>query len=311
MLIFEGGLVMKTRKLFTVLIVLTLISFSLLATPGFAINITPSGDTNILVNNILGPGITIVSASYDGSELASGTFTGGIGSGLGMESGIILTSGYAASAVGPNQNGSKAETIGNMWEAYVSPPPYGIPPYDTSTSLGLPGYAPLNALTGGGYPTFDASVLTFTFTSNTGNLFFNFVFASEEYLNFVNTQYNDVFGFFLDGVNIAVVPGTSTPITVNTINPGTNSAYYKNNINPSPFDLEYDGFTTVLVAQALGLSPGEHTLILAVADTSDDILDAAVFIQGLSDQPIPIPPTILLLGSGLLGLVGLRRFRKG
>jgi hypothetical protein len=29
-----------------------------------------------------------------------------------------------------------------------------------------------------------------------------------------------------------------------------------------------------------------------------------------TENPVPVPPTVLLLGSGLLGLLGLRRIRK-
>ena len=63
-----------------------------------------------------------------------------------------------------------------------------------------------------GMDTHDAAVLSFDFNIATNRpLHFNFVFGSDEYPDFGN-QYNDVFGFFLDGTNVAVIPGTTTPV---------------------------------------------------------------------------------------------------
>ena len=85
-----------------------------------------------------------------------------------------------------------------------------------SSDVGGAGDADLTALAG--YPTYDAVDLTFSFTTPDSNVFFNYVFASTEYFTYVNTQYNDAFGFFLDGVNLALVPGTNTPVAVNNVN---------------------------------------------------------------------------------------------
>ncbi len=257
--------------------------------------IVPTADATQLVNAILGPGVTLVpgSATFVGGSgapnLSAGTFTnGGLApTGIGIPSGMMLTTGRAADAIAPNDNGSQAETIGS-----------GGTFYDKSTDLGLAGEAELTGLAG--YQTRDASVLTFSFTTSfKGDLTFRFVFGSEEYLNWVNTAYNDVFGFYLDGENLAVIPGgeTPVPISVNTINPLENSGYYRNNINPATIQVEYDGLTTVLTAQKLELPAGTHVMKLAIADGSDHILDAAVFIEGGSFQiaevavPVDVKPT--------------------
>jgi hypothetical protein len=245
-----------------------------------------------MVNEILGPGVTLVpgSATYTGANSASGTFVDGVSSGINIESGIILTSGTAVDAVGPNQNGAVPEILGG-----------GGSSDDTTTILGLGGDPDLTILAG--FDTYDASVLEFRFTTaSKGDLAFNFVFASEEYIDYVNSPFNDVFGFFVDGVNIGLVPGTTDPITVNTVNPVSNTAYFNQNISvspppPAPFDIEYDGFTTVITAQLLDLNAGEHTMKLAIADGSDHILDAAVFIEAGSFQiaeievPVDVKPT--------------------
>ena len=129
----------------------------------------------------------------------------------------------------------------------------------------------------------------------------------------MGSSFNDVFGFFLDGVNIALLPGTTTPVSINNVNNGANSAFYVDNTTGAN-NVQYDGFTTVLTASALGLSAGTHTITLAIADAGDRILDSGVFIQGgsFSDTPsasVPEPTTLLLLGAGLaaMGLVKKRR----
>lgn len=248
-----------------------------------AISITPTSDGEVgeaLVNEILGSGITIVpnSIKYTGADVASGIFTDGLSSGIGIDQGIILTTGTAKDAEGPNH-------------------------FDGSfkTRHGLAGDEDLDGLLTGS-TTYDATILEFEFESQGGDIFFNYVFASEEYNEFVNTEFNDVFGFFLgrkntpqDRKNIALIPGTTTPVAINTVNNGNpdpgedpTPSYpelFNNNDRDDGgpfFDIEYDGFTSVFTAQALGLDPGVYTLKLAIADTDDDQRDSAVFIQAKS-----------------------------
>lgn len=127
-----------------------------------------------------------------------------------------------------------------------------------------------------------------------------------------------MFGFFLDGVNIALLPGTTTPVSINNVNGGNplgtkaqNPQFFINNdqSNGRPFfNLQYDGFTKVFTASAKGLSSGKHTIKLAIADAGDSILDSAVFIQGgtfsseLPSKSVPEPTTMLgILAFGIFG----------
>ena len=150
--------------------------------------------------------------------------------------------------------------------------------------------------------TLDTTALEVEFESTGGDLFFNFVFASEEYNEFVNSPFNDVFAFFVNGVNIALIPGTNTPVSINTVNGGnplgvnaTNPQYFINNEQGTGQflnEVEYDGFTQVFTAVARDLGPGVHTIKLAISDVSDTILDSAVFLQlgSFSDEPVGVPP---------------------
>ena len=128
-----------------------------------------------------------------------------------------------------------------------------------------------------------------------------------------------MFAFWVDGTNIALTPGSSDPVSINTINNTQNSGLYVNNVtntnglSVAGLDIKFDGKTKVMQANALGLAAGSHTMKFAVADTSDGILDAGVFLQGssFSDTPptIPVPAALPLLLTGLasLGLIGWRR----
>jgi hypothetical protein len=279
---------MKRVLASAVAVFVTLLAFS---TSAMALTVATTTDGDALAGTILGSGITITpgTVSYVGGATQGGTFADGIASGIGIADGIILTSGDASAAPGPNTSDSFTGITGTGGDADLD----ALIPQSTN----------------------DKNILEFDFTTAGGDLFFNYVFASEEYNEFTNSSYNDAFGFFLDGVNIALIPGTSTPVSINNVNGGnpfgtaaSNPTLFNNNdlSDGGPFfDIEYDGFTDVFTAQALGIGAGTHHIKLAIADAGDSQLDSAVFIQSgsFSDTPsVPEPATILLLGSGLFGL---------
>lgn len=152
--------------------------------------------------------------------------------------------------------------------------------------------------------------LKFDFTSDTGDVFFRYVFASEEYNEYVGTQYNDKFELLINGVNIALLPGGGGVVSINNVNNNVNSAYYRDN-TVLGLDTQYDGLTTVLIAQAFGLS-GVNTFEFLIYDQGDSSLDSGVFIEAgtFSSTPpvdVPEPGPLALLGLGLLGLMAAKR----
>ena len=221
-----------------------------------------------LLQCLLGPDVQVSNATLTAAPGAAGLFTGGA-SVIGIDQGLLLSSGNIITLVGPNQFD------------------------DTSNDNGYPGDSDLDALIPG-YVTFDATILEFDFTCQDPTaISFQYVFGSEEYNEWVGSPYNDVFGFFLNGTNIAVVPaGCSAPgipVAINNVNCeypymppfGPNCDCYRNNALPEGgglIDTEMDGLTQVFYATA-EIDPGTNHMKLAIADAGDGILDSNVMIR--------------------------------
>ncbi|MDP5172475.1 MAG: PKD domain-containing protein [Bacteroidia bacterium] len=166
-----------------------------------------------------------------------------------------------------------------------------------STSLGMPGYTPLNSLLPPGFSTNDACRISFDIVALCDTIAIKYVFASEEYPVFVNSSFNDVFAFWISGpgygpapgTNISVIPGTATPVTINNINNGssaactpptgpcTNCGYYIN--NASGTTVSYNAWTKPLLAEATVIPCSTYTVTIAIADAGDFILDSGVFLE--------------------------------
>ena len=247
-----------------------------------------------LAQSLVGPGVAISNVKYRGALRAAGMFTSSSNV-LGFTNGIVLSSGSARNVAGSNcEDGMSVDN-------------------------GQPGDPDLNTIVGEGNTTNDAAVLEFDFVPTSSTISFQYVFGSEEYPDFVGA-FNDVFGFFLtapDGapVNIALIPGTNLPVSINNVNDGnpeldippTNAQFYVNNQvyfapPPAPLppvDAEPNGLTTVLGAQAT-VTPGlTYHIKLAVADANDFALDSNVFVQAgsLSSANVTANPTTLAFGS--------------
>lgn len=217
-----------------------------------------SGTTVIeLAESIVGDGISISSVTYTGAPEAAGVFTESDDSVFGFNSGLILSSGSVDSIVGSNTASG------------------------TTDGFSTAGDADLEALSGG--ITNDAAVLEFIFVPDSSPVFISYVFGSEEYNEFVGTTFNDVFGFFINGVNCAIVDdgANQVPVSINTINNSSQSTFYRDNTDQS-IETQMDGLTTTLVCEA-EVNPGiDNTLKLAIADTGDTTRNSWVLVSASS-----------------------------
>jgi gliding motility-associated-like protein len=152
------------------------------------------------------------------------------------------------------------------------------------------------------------TLLEFDFVSNSALVQFNYIFASVEYPSYVFTGYNDVFAFHISGLdpvnapaqmkrNIALIPNTIFPVTINTVNNGnsgqggTASTMSPSAANPEYFfdnrssaytnTIKYGGFTVDLVASAIIVScyNQPYHMSLSIADVSDNDYQSAMFLK--------------------------------
>ncbi len=203
-----------------------------------------------------------------------GTFTNGQ-TNIGINTGVIIATGDINVAPGPNNQDNASAG-------------YGISTPDPD----------LAGLTAGAL--YDRAGFEFDFRPTQSQLVFQFVFASEEYCEYVGTQYNDVFGFFISGPgipggqqNIALIPMTNIPIAINNVNHQSYSGYYVNNqpatsndlcgqqpaTGPAVNEVQYDGFTRRFTATANVIPCETYRMKLKIADVGDGVWDSAVFLQ--------------------------------
>lgn len=243
---------------------------------------------------LVGAGITISNVSYTGTANQIGTFSNGASTNLGIDEGVVLATGNIANI--PNQAGTQM-----------------------SNNMGGGGDTDLTALAN--RTTYDRAILEFDFVPTGNTVSFDYVFGSEEYPNYVNSNYNDAFGFFLSGpgitgpfsnnaTNIALIPGTSTPISINNVNEGyssgcpnpgsgcTNCAFFVNNCGGTT--IVFNGFTTVMTATYNVECGKTYHIKLGVADAGDGVLDSGVFLRRSS----MIAPSADIAASGPLDVCG-------
>ena len=233
-----------------------------------------------IIDFISTPLTTVEITDINCPDVAYGIFEAGDNTDLGLEKGLLLTSGTIDWAIGPNNDGGGGNFFSNN---------------------NAPGDADLDYLSEQGGSTDisnDACVIELDVFAATNELVFEYVFASEEYPEFVN-QFNDIFAFFISGPgivgdpnidnqqNIAVLPnGLNTQVEIDAVNNLVNWEYYRNNVNGQ--SIQYDGLTSdflgvkkSLTARAEVLPCSTYHLKLAVADRVDNVWDSGVFISEL------------------------------
>ena len=252
-------------------------------------NNAPYHDVNWLVNNILlGGGVTATNHSYDGDSVQIGWFNA-VNTGLGIDSGIVLASGEIA-LLDPTSTPTfpilpNTATDPDLLTVANSVPPLLPAPFTNSFTV--------NGI-------YDVAKLEFDFIPTSDTIKFNYVFGSQEYFGFENSNYNDVFGFFLSGpgiagpytspaihpngaINLAVVPNSNPPlpITISSINSVTpiNQQYFVDNQSGLDTIADADGLTTVLTATAVVQCGETYHIRLSIADGSDASLNSYVWLE--------------------------------
>jgi gliding motility-associated-like protein len=256
------------------------------------LQVIPQTNAQALAQKIVGNGVTISNVVLSASPLSTGFFYNRGGTQLGIDSGIVLSTGRVLST--GSFRGIDGPATGTNASNQVNTP--GDPSLDNLVSP---------------RKTNDAVVLEFDFVPLGDSVKFKYVFSSEEYPQFTCTNYNDVFAFFITGPgitgiqNMALVPGTNIPVAINSINSGIPGSaggnisncqamgagspfiqYYINNAGNGFFT--HNGHTVVLTAQA-GVQPCQtYHLKIAIADVQDLSFDSGVFLEAESLRSDPI-----------------------
>jgi gliding motility-associated-like protein len=278
--------------------------------------VTPDPATSLVNNVLLGTGVTasnIVFTPAANSTLQLGYFKGN-NSNLGLDSGIVLSSGNVLDAM-PN---SFIGGVGNFTPANY--------PDLLNVANSVP---PLINQAFNVNGVYDVSVLEFDFIPSSDTVKFRYVFGSNEYQIFINTSFNDVFGFFISGPgingpysgnsqNIAVVPNSNPPlpITISSVQPALNGQYYID--NPGNTTVALNGFTTVLTAMSPVTCGLTYHIRIAIADGSDPVLDSKVFLEAnsFSSQGVQLTGSVSIGGTDSIlyegcGVASIEMMRPG
>lgn len=219
------------------------------------ISVTPVTSVPAIGTFLSGMGVTISNVTYVGDPGAIGYFSA-TNTTLGMNGGLVMTTGSTNDVPGPNNNTMAG--IDNM----------------------QPGDSDLTALAG--CNTYNAAVLEFDCVPSDDTLYFNFLFGSEEYMEWVAGGFNDVFAIFISGPNIpfqnmAWIPNTTVPVSVLNVNANTNPAYYLDHTG-DPY-VQYDGTTTNMLATIPVVPSSTYHIKIAIADALDGFVDGGVFLE--------------------------------
>ncbi|UPT69379.1 MAG: T9SS type B sorting domain-containing protein [Flavobacterium sp. JAD_PAG50586_2] len=203
-----------------------------------------------------------------------------------LTSGVVLSTGNAMNAPGPNNTTLSNGVLGWPGDQDLT---------DYMAGLGIIDPTPFP---GAGNEYFNATILEFDFVPLTNQMSFDFLFASEEYGDF-QCDYSDAFAFFLTNItagtpatNLAVIPGTSTPISVTTIRDNAgwpvctdeNITYFGSNNQggaaAASSAINFNGQTTVITATSAVIPNNVYHIKLVISDLDDGSWDSAVFLGG-------------------------------
>ncbi|RZM18869.1 MAG: hypothetical protein EOO88_39620, partial [Pedobacter sp.] len=276
---------------------------SLVSTANAQLQITTAANAQALAQRLVGDGVTISNVVLIADPRSVGYFNNQSGTLLGIDSGIVLTNGRAKT---DNTQTAPAGLNGTGF----------VPASSVRADLDLNrlGDNDLDAILSG-LQTNDATILEFDFVPLGDSIKFNYIFSSEEYPDYACTEFNDAFAFFIQGpgfpvkTNIALIPGTTEPVTINNIN-GSNCnpptpfpQYFVDNSTNTRFT--HNGHTKLFTALARVQPCQTYHLKLVIADVEDGSFDSGVFLEAKSlssnaTQLINLTQTDPLSGSSYL-----------
>lgn len=286
---------MKKRLLSGMLLMLPLFCFSQVS-----VNSANGMRVDTLLNRYFaGGGVVISNARFNGQQTVNsnqiGTFTNPTIATPNMPigAGIVMVTGDCNDAASGSSMGAEGSQAN---------------PASDGDGISIPLTNTLRA-TGNTESMNDVAVLAFDFIPSGVEVSFKYSFASEEYPNFVCSQFNDIFGFFISGPydemgnlltnegvtynykNIAIIPNTNQPVTINTVNGGTaagnatpciltNTQYFRMNNNNN---CKMNGYTTELETEKVFVVPCRiYKLELAICDVGDHAYNSAVYLSASS-----------------------------
>jgi gliding motility-associated-like protein len=232
---------------------------------------------------LIGDGVNVSNITFSGSEEQIG-YMSGADAVFTVGAGVVLSSDHATHLTDPGCADSNmcqnCEGLGNdpdLLSVANSVPPLIGQAFTVSS-------------------VHDLCILEFDFEASGDSIAFNYVFGSDEYLEWVNSTYNDIFAFFLSGpgivgpysapagfpdgaINIAQVPNSDPllPITISSVNDVTNPEYYVDNFANNGICI--DGYTETFTASAVVECGGTYHIKIAIADGSDSALESFVILE--------------------------------
>lgn len=218
----------------------------------------------LLADTIFGDGVSVVSASYRGDPRAAGIYSNGLAISPGAvpsASGVILSTGLATAFT--NASGDP-----------------NISPSTSGQMSGVNSDPGMNAIAG--VATYDGAFLDASFVPVGDTLTMRLVFGSEEYLEWVNSGYNDAVGIWVNGTKISLALGDGD-ISIDNINTTVNRNLFLSNA-ADIINTEMDGLTTVLTLKAPVVAGAVNTIRIGIADAGDAVYDSNLLIVADSVQ---------------------------